>query len=80
MKINPTKALIYNFVKECFQRTLKGMPKKGDCCEMAVITQGDYLIVTGDDLFSKKYSIKSYGFRWDSRSKSWFKPLEQHVA
>jgi DNA repair and recombination protein RAD52 len=47
---------------------------------LSVITQGDYLIVTGDDLFSKKDSIKSYGFRWDSRSKSWFKPLERHVA
>lgn len=47
---------------------------------LSVVTQGDYLIVTGDDLFSKKDSIKSFGFRWDSRSKLWFKPIEKWAA
>lgn len=47
---------------------------------LSVITQGNNLIVTGDDIFSKKDSIKSYGFRWDGRSKCWFKPLDRQAA
>jgi DNA repair and recombination protein RAD52 len=47
---------------------------------LSVITQGDYLIVTGDDLFSKKDSIKSFGFRWDGKSKQWYKPIERQAA
>lgn len=47
---------------------------------LSVIEQGNNLIVTGDDIFSKKDSIKSFGFRWDSRLKQWFKPIEQRKA
>lgn len=47
---------------------------------LSVVTQGDYLIVTGNDLFSKKDSIKSFGFRWDGKSKQWYKPIERQVA
>lgn len=47
---------------------------------LSVVTQGNNLIVTGDDIFNKKDSIKSFGFRWDGRSKCWFKPIEQRQA
>lgn len=47
---------------------------------LSVVTQGNNLIVTGDDIFSKRDSIKSYGFRWDGRSKCWYKPIEQQAA
>jgi DNA repair and recombination protein RAD52 len=47
---------------------------------LSVVTQGDYLIVTGDDLFSKKDSIKSFGFRWDGKSKQWYKSIERQAA
>lgn len=39
-----------------------------------------YLIVTGDDIFAKKDSIKACGFRWDGSSKLWYKPIEQGAA
>ncbi len=45
-----------------------------------IIEQNGYLIVTGDDIFSKKDSIKACGFRWDGSSKQWYKVLEQGVA
>ncbi len=45
-----------------------------------VISQNGFLIVTGDDIFAKKDSIKACGFRWDGKSKSWYKQLEQGVA
>jgi DNA repair and recombination protein RAD52 len=38
------------------------------------------LVITGDDIFSKKDSIKACGFRWDTNSKMWYKPIEQQVA
>jgi len=38
------------------------------------------LIITGDDIFAKKDSIKAYGFRWDGQSRVWFKNIEQQVA
>jgi DNA repair and recombination protein RAD52 len=47
---------------------------------LSVVTQGNNLIVTGDDIFSKRDSIKSYGFRWDGKSKQWYKPIEQQAA
>ncbi len=47
---------------------------------LSVVTQGNNLIVTGDDIFSKKGRIKSFGFRWDSHLKQWFKPIEQRQA
>ncbi|MGJ0344944.1 Rad52/Rad22 family DNA repair protein [Aliarcobacter cryaerophilus] len=45
-----------------------------------VISQNGFLIVTGDDIFTKKDSIKACGFRWDGKTKSWYKPIEQEVA
>ena len=45
-----------------------------------VIEQNGFLIVTGDDIFSKKDSIKACGFRFDSASKTWYKPVDQGVA
>jgi DNA repair and recombination protein RAD52 len=45
-----------------------------------IIEQNGFLIVTGDDIFSKKDSIKACGFRFDSKSKTWYKSIEQGVA
>lgn len=45
-----------------------------------VVEQNGFLIVTGDDIFAKKDSIKACGFRWDGKTKSWYKPIEQEVA
>lgn len=45
-----------------------------------IIEQNGYLLVTGDDIFSKKDSIKACGFRWDGNSKQWYKQIEQEVA
>jgi DNA repair and recombination protein RAD52 len=48
---------------------------------LQVIDNGNgHLIITGDDIFSKKDSIKACGFRWDGSSKLWHKPIEQQVA
>jgi DNA repair and recombination protein RAD52 len=47
---------------------------------LSVVTQGNNLIVVGDDIFEKRDSIKSFGFRWDSRLKQWFKPNERQAA
>ena len=45
-----------------------------------IIEQNGFLIVTGDDIFAKKDSIKACGFRFDSKSKTWYKAIEQGVA
>ena len=45
-----------------------------------IIEQNGFLIVTGDDIFSKKDSIKAYGFRFDSKSKTWYKAIDQGAA
>lgn len=45
-----------------------------------VVEQNGFLIVTGDDIFAKKDSIKAFGFRWDGKTKSWYKQIEQEVA
>lgn len=45
-----------------------------------IVEQNGYLIVTGEDIFSKKDSIKACGFRWDGNSKLWYKAIEQGVA
>ena len=45
-----------------------------------VVEQNGFLIVTGDDIFAKKDSIKACGFRWDGKTKSWYKAIEQEVA
>ena len=47
---------------------------------LSVVTQGHYLIIVGDDIFAKKDSIKAYGFRWNSATKCWEKPIERQVA
>lgn len=47
---------------------------------LTIIEQGNNLVVIGDDMFSKKDSIKACGFRWDSNSKLWCKPIEQRAA
>ncbi|WP_419677723.1 Rad52/Rad22 family DNA repair protein [Aliarcobacter lanthieri] len=45
-----------------------------------VVEQNGFLIVTGDDIFAKKDSIKACGFRWDGKTKSWYKQIEKGVA
>ncbi|MCT7640169.1 DNA repair protein Rad52, partial [Aliarcobacter butzleri] len=45
-----------------------------------IVEQNGFLIVTGDDIYSKKDSIKACGFRFDSKSKSWYKQLEQRAS
>jgi len=47
---------------------------------LTIMEQGRNLVVIGDDIFSKKDSIKACGFRWDGASKLWYKPIEQQVA
>ena len=47
---------------------------------LTIMEQGQNLVVIGDDIFSKKDSIKACGFRWDGNTKMWYKPLEQQVA
>lgn len=45
-----------------------------------IVELNGYLLVTGDDVFSKKDSIKACGFRWDGKTKQWYKQLEQGAA
>ncbi len=45
-----------------------------------IVEQNGFLIVTGDDIFSKKDSIKACGFRFDSKSKTWYKAIEQKAS
>ena len=45
-----------------------------------IVEKEQFLIVAGDDIFSKKDSIKACGFRWDGYTKQWYKPIEQQVA
>jgi DNA repair and recombination protein RAD52 len=45
-----------------------------------IVENNGFLIVTGDDIFSKKDSIKACGFRFDSKSKTWYKAIEQGAA
>ena len=47
---------------------------------LTIMEQGQNLVVIGDDIFSKKDSIKACGFRWDGNTKMWYKPLEQKAA
>ncbi|MBU1777983.1 MAG: DNA repair protein Rad52 [Gammaproteobacteria bacterium] len=48
--------------------------------ELTIMEQGHNLVVIGDDIFAKKDSIKACGFRWDTSSKMWYKPIEQQAA
>ena len=45
-----------------------------------IVENNGFLIVTGDDIFAKKDSIKACGFRFDSKSKTWYKQLEQRAS
>ena len=47
---------------------------------LTIMEQGQNLVVIGDDIFSKKDSIKACGFRWDGNTKMWYKPIEQQQA
>ena len=47
---------------------------------LTIMEQGQNLVVVGDDIFSKKDSIKACGFRWDGATKIWYKPIEQQAA
>ena len=47
---------------------------------LTVMEQGENFIVIGDNIFSKKDSIKACGFRWDGSSKLWYKPIDQQQA
>jgi len=47
---------------------------------LTIMEQGQNLVVVGDDIFSKKDSIKACGFRWDGATKMWYKPIEQMAA
>ena len=43
--------------------------------ELSAVEQDCYLLVKGNDIFAKKNAIKSLGFRWDSKTKQWYKQL-----
>jgi DNA repair and recombination protein RAD52 len=47
---------------------------------LTIVEQGSNLVIVGEDIFSKKDSIKACGFRWDGASKLWYKPIEQQAA
>ena len=47
---------------------------------LTIMEQGQNLVVVGDDIFSKKDSIKACGFRWDGATKMWYKPINQQQA
>jgi len=47
---------------------------------LTIVEQGSNLIIVGEDIFSKKDSIKACGFRWDGASKLWYKSLNQQQA
>jgi DNA repair and recombination protein RAD52 len=44
---------------------------------LEILEDNGFLIVTGDDQFAKKDSIKACGFNWDKNSKTWFKAIHQ---
>jgi DNA repair and recombination protein rti1 len=45
-----------------------------------IVQRNGFLLVTGKDVFSKKDTIKSLGFRWDNGSKQWYKAINPNVA
>jgi len=48
---------------------------------LEVYEDNGFLVVSGDDQFSKKDSIKACGFNWDKNSKTWYKAINtQQVA
>ncbi|RXK06481.1 Rad52/Rad22 family DNA repair protein [Halarcobacter bivalviorum] len=44
---------------------------------LAVIQQGENLIVVGDNAFANKDVIKAHGFRWDTNNRQWYMNLRQ---
>ena len=40
-----------------------------------VVEQNGFLLVRGNNIFVKKDTIKALGFRWDSKTKQWYKQL-----
>jgi DNA repair and recombination protein RAD52 len=49
---------------------------------LTIIEQAQNLVIMGDrdTVFNSKDSIKACGFRWDSASKLWYKPMQQQQA
>ncbi len=47
---------------------------------LTIMEQGSNLVVIGDNIFTKKDSIKACGFRWDGATKMWYKPINQQQA
>jgi DNA repair and recombination protein RAD52 len=47
---------------------------------LSIVKQGSNLVVTGNDIFSKKDKIKAHGFRWNADSKVWYKPINTNAA
>ena len=47
---------------------------------LELIEQNGFLVVTGENQYSYKDAIKACGFRFDSKSKSWYKQLEQRAS
>lgn len=45
-----------------------------------VVEQNGFLIIIGENQYAYKDSIKACGFRFDAKSKTWYKALEQGVA
>lgn len=45
-----------------------------------VVEQNGFLIIIGENQYAYKDSIKACGFRFDSKSKTWYKAIEQGVA
>ena len=45
-----------------------------------IIEQNGFLVVTGENQYSYKDAIKACGFRFDSKSKTWYKAIEQGAA
>jgi len=43
---------------------------------LEIVEQNGFLVVTGNNQYSYKDAIKACGFRFDSASKTWYKPIE----
>lgn len=47
---------------------------------LTIMEQGQNLVVVGDDIYNKRDSIKSFGFKFDASAKLWWKPIHQQSA
>lgn len=45
-----------------------------------VVEQNGFLVVIGENQYAYKDSIKACSFRFDSKSKTWYKPVEQRAS